>query len=60
LKRPSQADSETRANKRAKTEELQAHVTVQTALYAAETQSANIAVKHILNFIVAGTYFSRK
>ncbi|KAF8838071.1 hypothetical protein BDN67DRAFT_955720 [Paxillus ammoniavirescens] len=53
LKRQAEADSESHASKRAKTEEPKSSVTVQTALYA-EMQSANIAVKHIFNFIVIG------
>ncbi|KAF8838060.1 hypothetical protein BDN67DRAFT_1004556 [Paxillus ammoniavirescens] len=54
LKRQAQADSESHASKRAKTEEPKSNVTVQTALYAAEMQSASIAAKHIFNFIVIG------
>ncbi|KAI5994257.1 hypothetical protein F5J12DRAFT_416820 [Pisolithus orientalis] len=48
------AEPESRASKRSRTEEPLAHVTIQTALYAAEMQSANIAVKHALNCIVIG------
>ncbi|KAI6000221.1 hypothetical protein F5J12DRAFT_264809 [Pisolithus orientalis] len=47
-------DSEPRSSKRFRTDEPRAHVTIQTALCAAEMQSANIAGKHTLNFIVIG------
>ncbi|KAI6000199.1 hypothetical protein F5J12DRAFT_914380 [Pisolithus orientalis] len=53
-KRKSGADSESRASKRSRPEEPRAHVTIQTALYAAEMQSANIAMKYGLNYIVIG------
>ncbi|KAF9245420.1 hypothetical protein BU15DRAFT_71172 [Melanogaster broomeanus] len=53
LKRASEADSNSRASKRTKTEDS-AHVTVQTPLYAAEMLLTNIAVKHVINFIVIG------
>ncbi|KIN99501.1 hypothetical protein M404DRAFT_810069 [Pisolithus tinctorius Marx 270] len=53
-KRALDADSESRASKRSRPEEPWAHVTIQTALYAAEMQYANIAVKHALNCIVIG------
>ncbi|KAI6000205.1 hypothetical protein F5J12DRAFT_745254 [Pisolithus orientalis] len=53
-RRISGADSESRASKRSRTEEPREHVTIQTALCAAEMHSANIAVKHALNCIVIG------
>ncbi|KAI5996463.1 hypothetical protein F5J12DRAFT_958035 [Pisolithus orientalis] len=51
-KRTLGADSESRMSKRPRTEEPGAHVTIQTVLYAAEIQSANIAAKHAFNCIV--------
>ncbi|KAI6000147.1 hypothetical protein F5J12DRAFT_928595 [Pisolithus orientalis] len=54
-KRTLVADSEPRSSKRLRTEESPgAHITIQSALYAAEMQSANIAMNHALNFIVVG------
>ncbi|KIN94639.1 hypothetical protein M404DRAFT_1008200, partial [Pisolithus tinctorius Marx 270] len=53
-KRTLETDSESRASKRPRMEEPGGYVTIQTALYAAEMQSANIAVKHALNCIVIG------
>ncbi|KAI6138070.1 hypothetical protein BKA82DRAFT_4250151 [Pisolithus tinctorius] len=53
-KRALEADSESRASKQSRTEEPGAHVTIQTALYAAEMQYANIAMRHALNCIVIG------
>ncbi|KAF9236277.1 hypothetical protein BU15DRAFT_77121 [Melanogaster broomeanus] len=54
LKRASEADSDTRSSKRTKTEQSEPHATVQTALYAAEMLSVNIAVKYVISFIVIG------
>ncbi|KAF9245423.1 hypothetical protein BU15DRAFT_71175 [Melanogaster broomeanus] len=51
---PSQADSDSCASKRSKTEDPTRNVTVQTVLYAVEMLSANIAVKHAINRIVRG------
>ncbi|KAI6008158.1 hypothetical protein F5J12DRAFT_65792 [Pisolithus orientalis] len=48
-KRTAGAEPEPRSSRRPR-----AHVTIQTALYAAEMQTANIAGKHALNCIVIG------
>ncbi|KAI5994252.1 hypothetical protein F5J12DRAFT_416803 [Pisolithus orientalis] len=53
-KRTLGSDSESRASKRSRADEPRAHVTIQTALYVAEMQSANIGMKHGLNYIVIG------
>ncbi|KAF9245415.1 hypothetical protein BU15DRAFT_71167 [Melanogaster broomeanus] len=54
LKCRSEADSDTRSSKRTKTEQSEPHATVQTAFYAVEMLSVNIAVKYVVNFIVIG------
>ncbi|KAI5994272.1 hypothetical protein F5J12DRAFT_896793 [Pisolithus orientalis] len=53
-KRTAGAEPEPRSSKRPRADEPRAHVTIQTALYAAEMQSANIAGKQALNCIVIG------